>query len=336
MAFAQIQLFPEQASTLAPQVDAVFFYALALSAFFSLLIACLVILFAIRFRRRSPKEIPAAIHGSMLLELGWTLIPLGLVLVLFAWGANVYFAIARPPDDALDIYVVGRQWMWKIQHPEGQREINTLHIPLGQPVKLTMTSEDVIHSFFVPAFRTKQDAVPGRYSTTWFQATKPGTYRLFCAEYCGTEHSRMVGSIVVMKPADYQTWLQESAEGSLALQGRKLFTKLQCITCHGADAQARAPVLEGIFNTQIPLNDGRTVLADENYLRESILQPAAKIVAGYQPIMPTFQGIIKEDELIEMIAYIKSLKRGQTPPRVEETLPPEAPAPAPATGEKKP
>jgi len=336
MAFAQIQLFPEQASTIAPRVDAVFFYVLSLSAFFSLLIACLVIYFAIRYRRRSPKEIGAQIHGSMVLELFWTLIPLGLVMILFAWGANVYFAIARPPDDALDIYVVGRQWMWKIQHPEGQREINTLHIPVDQPVKLTMTSEDVIHSFFVPAFRTKQDAVPGRYSTTWFQATKPGTYRLFCAEYCGTEHSRMVGNVIVMKPTDYQKWLEESAEGSLALQGRKLFTKLQCITCHGATAQARAPVLEGIFNTHVPLNDGRSVLADENYLRESILQPAAKIVAGYQPIMPTFQGIIKEEELIEMIAYIKSLQRGQTPPRVEETLPPEAPPPAPAKGEKQP
>lgn len=336
MAFAQIQLFPEQASTLAPRVDAVLFYVLGMSAFFSLLIACLVIYFAIRYRRRSPNQIGAVIHGSMMLELFWTLIPLGLMMVLFVWGANVYFAIARPPDDALDIYVVGRQWMWKIQHPEGQREINTLHIPVDQPVKLTMTSEDVIHSFFVPAFRTKQDAVPGRYSTTWFQATKPGTYRLFCAEYCGTEHSRMVGNIIVMKPADYQKWLQEGAEGSLALQGRKLFTKLQCITCHGANAQARAPVLEGIFNTRVPLNDGRNILADENYLRESILQPAAKIVAGYQPIMPTFQGIIKEDELIEMIAYIKSLQRGQTPPRVEETMPPEAPLPPPAKGEKQP
>jgi cytochrome c oxidase subunit 2 len=336
MTFAQIQLFPEQASTLAPQVDAVFFYILGVSAFFSVLIAFLVIFFAIRYRRRSPREVPAAVHGSMWLEAAWTLIPLGLVMILFVWGANVYFALARPPDDALDIYVVGRQWMWKVQHPEGQREINTLHIPVDQAVKLTLTSEDVIHSFFVPAFRTKQDAVPGRYTTTWFQATRPGTYRLFCAEYCGTEHSKMIGSIIVMKPADYQNWLQESAEGSLALQGRKLFTKLQCITCHGADAQARAPVLEGIFNTRVPLNDGRTLLADENYLRESILQPAAKVVAGYQPIMPTFQGIIKEDELVEMIAYIKSLKRGQTPPRVEETLPPEAPPQPPARGEKQP
>ncbi len=336
MIFAQIQLFPEQASTISSRVDAVFFYALAFSAFFSVLIAGLVIYFAIRYRRRSPHEIPAAIDGSTWLEVFWTLTPLVLVLIMFAWGANVFFAMARPPDDALEIYVVARQWMWKLQHPEGQREINTLHIPVDQAVKLTMTSEDVIHSFFVPAFRTKQDVVPGRYSTTWFQATKPGTYRLFCAEYCGTEHSRMVGSVIVMKPADYQNWLQETAEGSLALQGRKLFTKLQCITCHGANPQARAPVLEGIFNTTVPLNDGRTVVADENYLRESIMQPAAKIVAGYQPIMPTFQGIIKEDELVQVIAYIKSLKRGQTPPRVEETIPPEAPPVVPPKEDPKP
>ena len=336
MLYAQIQLFPEQASTISSRVDAVFFYACGLSIFFSLLIAGLLIFFAIRYRRRSPHEIPAAIHGSNWLEVFWTLTPLALILVLFFWGADIFFAEARPPDDALEIYVVGRQWMWKIQHPNGQREINTLHIPVDQPVKLTMTSEDVIHSFFVPAFRTKQDVVPGRYSTTWFQATKPGEYRLFCAEYCGTEHSKMVGKVVVMKPNDYQNWLQESAEGSLALQGRKLFTKLQCITCHGANAQARAPVLEGIYNTMVPLNDGRTVLADENYLRESIMRPEAKIVAGYQPIMPTFQGLIKEDELVEVIAYIKSLKRGQTPPRVEETMPPEPPPAPSAKGDKQP
>jgi cytochrome c oxidase subunit 2 len=336
MTFAQIQLFPDQASTIAPQVDGVLFYALGLSLFFTVLIAGLVIIFAIRFRRRSPKEIPPPFHAPMWLEIGWTVIPIVLVLILFGWGANVYFALVRPPDDALDIYVVGRQWMWKIQHPEGQREINTLHIPVDQPVKLTMTSEDVIHSFFVPAFRTKQDVVPGHYTTTWFQATKPGTYSLFCAEYCGTEHSRMIGTVVVMKPADYQKWLQEGAEGSLALRGRKLFTKLQCITCHGANAQARAPVLEGIFNTMIPLNNGRDVLADENYLRESIMQPAAKVVAGYQPIMPTYQGLIKEEELVELIAYIKSLKRGQTPPRVEETPPPEVLPVVPVKGEKQP
>ena len=214
------------------------FYVLGLSIFFTVLIAGLVIYFAIRYRRRSANEVPPRLHGAMWLEIGWTVIPFLLVMILFGWGANVFFALARAPDDALEIYVVGRQWMWKIQHPEGQREINTLHIPVDQPVKLTMTSEDVIHSFFVPAFRTKQDVVPGRFSTTWFEATKPGTYRLFCAEYCGTEHAKMVGTVVVMKPADYQKWLQEGAEGSLALQGRKLFTKLQCITCHGANAQA--------------------------------------------------------------------------------------------------
>lgn len=333
---ADIVLFPEQASTVAPRVDAVFFYILGVTVFFSSLIAILVIGFAIRYRRRHRDEYPPQYHGAVWLEIAWTVVPLVLVLIMFVWGASVYMAMAQPPEDALEIYVVARQWMWKLQHPDGQREINTLHIPVGKPVKLFLTSEDVIHSFFVPAFRIKQDAVPGRYSQAWFQATQPGSYHLFCAEYCGTEHSRMIGTVIVMKPDDYAAWLANSAEDSMALRGRKLFTKLQCLTCHGADARARAPVLEGLYRQVVPLQNGRSVVADENYLRESILQPAAKVVAGFQPIMPPYQGQITEEELVQVVAYLKSLERGQTPQRVESTPAPPVLPPAGAGEGKKP
>jgi cytochrome c oxidase subunit 2 len=319
MLVADFSFMPRQASTMAGRVDGLFFFITGVVVFFSILIATLIIYFAIRYRRRFADQYPPKVHGSIKLEIVWSVIPLLICLIIFVWGAEVYFALQRPPDDAIEIYVVARQWMWKVEHPEGQREINTLHIPAGQPVKLILASEDVIHSFYVPAFRTKQDAVPGRYTQVWFQATEVGSYHLFCAEYCGTEHSRMIGKIVVMDPAEYQAWLTMGADGSLAQKGRQLFTKLQCITCHTGTPAARAPVLEGIFNTKVPLNDGRTVLADDNYLRESILQPAAKIVAGYQPIMPTYQGQVSEEELVQLLAFLKSLKQGQTPPRVEET-----------------
>jgi len=229
-------------------------------------------------------------------------------MVMFAWGANIFFKESRPPKDAMQIYVVAKQWMWKLQHMEGQREINELHIPVGRPVKLTMTSEDAIHSFFVPAFRTKQDVVPGRYSTTWFTATKPGKYHLFCAEYCGTKHSGMTGWIYAMEPQDYQAWLSGGRSfGSLAENGEKLFQDLACGNCHKADGSGRCPSLVGLYGRSVQLADGRYVNADEAYLRESILQPNAKIVAGYQPLMPTFQGQVTEEGVLELIEYIKSL-----------------------------
>jgi cytochrome c oxidase subunit II len=326
-----LPLFPEQASTVAGRVDAVFFYILGVSLFFTLLIAGLLLYFAIRYRRRSEDEVPTPIKGSLRLEAFWIVVPLALALVMFVWSSSVYLAMQEPPGEAVEVYVVGKQWMWKLQHPEGQREINELHIPVGQPVRLIMTSEDVIHSFFVPDFRTKQDVLPGRYTTTWFQATRPGRYHLFCAEYCGTGHSQMVGWVTALEPAEFQAWLASHAEGSMALEGRKIFLKYQCVTCHSADAQARAPVLEGLYGRQVPLQDGRSVRADENYLRESILQPTAKVVAGYQPIMPTFtlktgeagQGQLTEEELLQLIAFIKALGPGQTPRRVEESAPPE-------------
>jgi cytochrome c oxidase subunit 2 len=303
-----LRLFPEQASTIAPDVDHLLYFLLAVAVFFSLAIFCSIFYFAIRYRRRSENELPRPIHGGMALEILWSVIPLGLTMVMFTWGASIYFNESRPPNNALDIYVVGKQWMWKLEHLGGQREINELHIPVGRAVRLTMTSEDAIHSFFVPAFRTKQDAVPGRYTTTWFTPTKVGKYHLFCAEYCGTNHSRMGGWIYVMAPRDYEAWLSGGASGgSLAENGQKLFDELACGNCHKPDGSGRCPSLTGLFGKTVQLAGGATVKADEGYIRESILQPQAKIVAGYGPIMPTFQGLVTEEGVLQLIEYIKSL-----------------------------
>jgi cytochrome c oxidase subunit 2 len=316
------RLFPESASTFAPHVDALFLFISAICIFFTLLIAILLMTFAVRYRRRTEDFFPTPIIGSTLLESTWSIIPLGIVLIVFVWGAWVYLDMRRTPDNAIEVYVIGKQWMWHLQHSGGQREINQLHVPAGRPVKLIMTSEDVLHDFYIPAFRVKMDVLPGRFTYLWFEPTKPGTYHLFCALYCGTDHSRMIGEVTVMDPAEYDTWLSQRADRSLALQGRQLFTKLQCITCHYAEAGNRAPLLEGLFNTRVALQDGRTVVADESYIRESILVPEAKIRAGYRPIMPPFQGQVSQDDLVKLIAFIKSLKVGDTPSRVEESAPP--------------
>jgi cytochrome c oxidase subunit II len=294
---------------MAGKVDALYFFLVAVSAFFVVLVASLVIYFGIRYRRRAHAEVGTKVVPSLALEIAWTIIPLGLGLVMFTWGANVYFNQARPPAETLDIYVVGKQWMWKFQHLDGQREINELHVPVGRAVRITGTSEDVIHSFFIPAFRLKADVIPGRYTTLWFNATKTGRFHLFCAEYCGTKHSGMIGTIVVMEPNEYQAWLSGGAgEGSLASQGQKTFQDLACITCHRADAQGRGPVLDGLYGARVSLNNGQAVVADEAYIRESILSPSAKVVAGFQPIMPTFQGLVSEEQLLGLIEYVKSLK----------------------------
>jgi cytochrome c oxidase subunit 2 len=235
-------------------------------------------------------------------------IPFLITLVAFFWGAHIYFDMSRPPDETLNIYVVGKQWMWKVQHADGQREINELHVPVGRAVKLIMTSEDVIHDFFVPAFRVKADVIPGRFTRIWFEATKPGRYHLFCAEYCGTRHHGMRGEIVVMEPAEYQTWLSGGApEGSLASAGEKLFADLACNTCHRPDSRGRGPVLQGLFGKQVQLQNNTVVTVDESYLRESILHPSAQITAGYQPVMPAFQGLVSEEQLLSLIEYVKSL-----------------------------
>lgn len=328
-------IWPESASTVAPSVEYLYLFIVALNVGITALVFLLLVVFSALYYRRSDDEVPPQYHGSMLLEIGWTAIPTIICLVVFAWGVKVYAELVVPPADATDVYVVGRQWMWKAQYPGGQREINALHAVVGKPVKLTLTSEDVLHSFSIPAFRVKSDAVPGRYTTMWFQPTKPGVYHIFCTEYCGTEHSRMIGKITVMEEADYQKWLSEKAELGDAVQGRKLFGKLQCVTCHAGESQARAPSLEEIHMRRIPIAfdkgspaaHGATVLADENYLRESIRYPSARVAAGFQypSIMPAYdESLVSEDELFQLIAYIKSLKKGQTPARNEQTTIPSA------------
>jgi cytochrome c oxidase subunit 2 len=301
-------LFPEAASTMATRVDALYFVLIAITVFFSLLIAGLIAYFSLKFHRRSPRAIGATIKGSLLLELAWTAIPLVISLGIFVWGAGLFFAMSHVPGNTLDIYVVGKQWMWKFQHLDGQREINELHVPMDRDVRLIATSEDVIHDVFVPAFRIKADVIPGRYVNIWFHATKAGRYHLFCAEYCGTKHSGMTGDVIVMEPREYQAWLGGGTPaGTLASAGERLFNDLACNTCHRRDTQGRGPVLDGLMGKMVKLQSGDTIVADEAYVRESILNPAAKITAGYQPIMPTFQGLVTEEQLLQLIEYVKSL-----------------------------
>lgn len=304
----EIRMLPEQASTVAGQVDAIYLWLIGVSVFFSLLIAGLLLYFAIRYRRRAEGEVGGRFDSSTLLEITWSVIPLVIVLATFFWGAKIYFTMFRPPADAIEYFATGKQWMWKIQHPSGQREINEMHVPVGVPIKVTMTSEDVIHSFFIPAFRVKSDVLPGRYTTLWFKATKTGTFHLFCTEYCGSEHSLMIGKVVVMEPEAYQQWLAGGpAATSMAEAGEQLFGQLACSTCHQDGPTGRGPALAGVFGSQVRLASGRTVVADENYIRESILNPQAKVVFGYEPIMPTYQGQIGEEGLLQLLSYVKSL-----------------------------
>ena len=301
-------LFPDQASSFAPHVDALYIFLVLLTAFFSLLIGTLVVVFAIKYRRRADNEVPALIHESGWLEITWTVIPFLITMGLFVWSAWVFFKITRPPREATDIYVTGKQWMWKIQHADGRLEMNELHVPVGQAVRLTMASEDVIHSFFIPAFRFKRDVVPGRFATAWFEATKPGKYHIFCAQYCGTRHSNMIGWVYVQTPAEYQAWLSGGTPGeTLAAAGARRFVEHACNTCHADQPGARGPSLNGIFGKVQRLQGGATVMVDEAYLRESIVNPQARLVEGYPPIMPTFQGLISEEGLLQLVAYIKSL-----------------------------
>ncbi len=288
--FDNFPLWPVGASSHALPVDLLYIFLVVLSAGMTLAIFVVIAIFGMKYRRRHGRE-AVPIHGSTLLEITWSVIPMGIFLVIFVWGAVIFFDVRTPPQDATEIYVVAKQWMWKLEHVEGQRELNELHVPVGKDIKLIMTSQDVIHSFYVPAFRLKQDVIPGRYTTMWFKATKSGTYHLFCAQYCGTQHSGMIGEVVVMEPAEYQTWLSGGVPtGSLAQNGQTLFTQLGCSTCHRFDVQGRGPNLTGAYGKPVLLEDGRTVIADENYVRESILVPGAKIVSGFKPVMPSFQG----------------------------------------------
>jgi cytochrome c oxidase subunit II len=298
-----IPVWPRAGSSMASQVDRLFLLELSISFAMTLLIFGTIFVFAIKYRRRSPDERPRPIRGSMALETLWTGIPLVLFMGFFFWGARIFYANSDPPKDALQIYVVGKQWMWYVQHPEGQREINALHVPVGRPVQLILTSQDVIHSFFLPEFRIKKDAVPGMYTTEWFRATKTGSYHLFCAQYCGTNHSHMIGTLYVMKGAEYAQWLGGGRGESMAQAGAQLYQRLGCANCHGVIC----PNLNGLYMKGVGLTDGRVVRADEAYLRESILDPGAKIVAGFPNIMPSFRGQVTEVGILELIAYIKSL-----------------------------
>lgn len=337
---------PEQASTFAGEVDSLYAFLWVLTILFGAGLTLTILYFAVKYRRRDEAEIPRPIRPALRLEVTWTVIPFIVSMGIFVWGASIYYRMYRTPTDALDIYVVGKQWMWKFQHLDGQREINELHIPYGRRIKLTMTTEDVIHAFYVPAFRVKIDVVPGKYSSVWFEPTRPGRYQLFCAEYCGTSHSGMIGWVNVMEPAEYQAWLSGGApEGSLAASGQKLFTDLACNTCHRSDGQGRGPKLDGVFGSQVSLADGQKALADEAYIRESILDPQAKIVTGYPKpsIMPTFRSLVTEEQLLQLITYIKSLNQQQGASGTSATpMPPAQPSPstpagqAPAPGAQKP
>ena len=307
-------MFPPQASTLAPEIDNLYLGVLAITAFVALLVIALVAYFALKYRDYTGDRIGAPVSGSVLLEIGWSVIPFFIFIGIFVWASIVFFHIVRAPDQTLEIYSTGKRWMWRFQHVDGQREINELHVPLGRPVRVVFTSEDVLHDLFIPAFRVKADAVPGRYSAIWFTATKTGEYHLFCAEYCGTRHSGMIGTVFVMEPNDYEAWLggggATAGGGSMVQQGQQLFTQLACVTCHLPDGSGRGPSLVGVFGSTVTLNNGMKVVADESYLRESILLSQAKTVAGYQQVMPTFQGLVNEDGLASLIEYIKSMQSG--------------------------
>jgi cytochrome c oxidase subunit 2 len=310
-------LFPAEASQISPYVDALYFFLLLMTVVGTALVAMLLLTFCLRYRReKSP--VATQIEGSTLLEATWTIIPLAIFLLVFVWGALLYFRIYDPPTNAMNIYIVGKQWMWKAEHPGGQHEINALHVPTGRPVQLTMISQDVFHSFSIPDFRVKREVIPGRYSTVWFEATEPGTYHLFCTQYCGTLHSQMIGEVTVLTPDDYKKWLDQSNSGmSLAQNGERLFASMGCNACHSGNAAARGPSLAGVYGSKLTLTDGSERLVDDAYLRDAILNPSQHVTAGYAPIMPTYQGQISEDGLIDLVEYLKSLNSNY---RVQQTL----------------
>jgi cytochrome c oxidase subunit 2 len=310
-------LFPPEASRIAPQMDALFFFMVLVSLIGLTIVILLVTSFSILYsRKRHP--VAVQVEGSTLLEATWTIIPLCLFLIMFVWGALIYFRVFTPPANAMNIYVVGKQWMWKAEHPGGQHEINSLHVPTGRAVQLTLISQDVFHSFSIPAFRVKREAIPGRYTTVWFEATQPGTYHLFCTQYCGTNHSQMIGDVVVLTPEEYKKWLAESTSGvSLAQNGERLFASLSCAACHNARPDARGPSLANVYGSKLALATGQSITADGAYLRESILNPSQHITQGYAPIMPTYQGQISEEGVIALVEYIKNLDSDY---RIQQTL----------------
>jgi len=310
-----LPLFPEQASNFAASVDSLMTFMILVCTFFTVGIAAAIVYFFFKYRRKSENEIGVPIHGDMRLEAAWIVVPLILAMAMFGWGAVVFVDYRHAPQDTLDIYIIGKQWMWKAQQPTGKKEINELHIPAGRDIRLILASEDVIHDFFVPAFRVKMDVVPGHYNTMWFRPTKPGRYHFFCSQYCGTNHAVMGGWVTVMEPSDYAAWL--SGSGGMgenpAATGAKLFTQLACVTCHLSDGKGRGPSMNGVYGAKVLLADGSTVTADDAYIRESILSPQAKIVAGFQPAMPAFKGLVTEEQILALTAYIKSLQSQPVP-----------------------
>ncbi len=303
-----IALHPIEASTLAPQVDLLFYALLAFSLGLGLFLTVLVVGYAVRYRRGSKANRSGEQARNTLLEVFWTTATALMALGLFLWGATLFLERDHPPAGALEVIGVGKQWMWLFQHANGRREVNDLHVPLGQPVVVTLSSQDVIHSLFIPAFRMKMDAVPGRETKLWFEASRAGTYDLFCAEYCGTQHSEMRGHITVMAPEDFATWLASGpTEASLVEQGATLFRALGCSGCHGPSATVHAPRLEGLYGRPVGLATKQTVIADDAYIRDSILEPQKQVVGGFEPIMPAYQGLIEEDDVQKLVAYIKSL-----------------------------
>ena len=310
-------LFPAEASTIAPYTDALYFFLVAISLVGLVFVTALIFYFSIRYRR-DKNPVATQVEGSTILEATWTIIPLALFLVVFVWGGLLYFRIYNPPSNSMNIYIVGKQWMWKAEHPGGQHEINALHVPIGQPIQLTMISQDVFHSFSIPDFRVKREVIPGRYSTVWFQATDAGTYHIFCTQYCGTLHSGMIGEVTAMAPADYKKWLDESTSGtSLAQNGERLFASMGCNACHSGNAAARGPSLAGVYGSKLTLTDGSQVLVNDAYLRDAILNPSQHVTAGYAPIMPTYQGQISEDGLIDLVEFIKQLQSNY---RIQQTF----------------
>jgi cytochrome c oxidase subunit 2 len=307
-------LHPPADSLLATRVDHLFYAWLALAGIVTVAVFFLIVYFSAKYRHGSHanRAMPSGTRlrrESHRIEIAWIVTPLVLFLGMGFWAAGLYYAHAAPPADATEVYVVGKQWMWKIEHQGGQREIDELHVPAGRPVKLVMTSQDVIHSFFMPGFRIKQDVLPGRYTILWFTANKPGDYHLFCTQYCGTDHARMIGRVVVLAPAAFERWLAAgNPSQSMAEEGKARFSQYGCSGCHGASASVHAPKLEGLFGRRVQLSDGTSVIADERYIHDSVMLPRKDIVAGYEPIMPSFQGQIAEEDLLEIIAYVKSLR----------------------------
>jgi cytochrome c oxidase subunit 2 len=303
-----LALWPAAASLSAVATDRLIWLFTLLTLLLVFPIFCGIAWFAVRYR--DGRKINRALRDDRdrLLELGWMLIPFALTLIFFAWGAQIFIFHRNPPGNATQIEAIGKQWMWKFEHPGGQAEINDLHVPTGEPILINMISQDVIHSLYLPALRIQMETLPGRYTQLWFKADRPGTYRLYCSEFCGTDHSNMAGLLTIMTPSDYALWLtQAGSSGSIAAQGKRLFLSYGCDGCHGGNGTVRAPSLAGLYDAPVPLEAGGTVLADDAYLRDKILHPDTHKIAGYKQVMPSYQGIIPEDEMLRLIAYIRSL-----------------------------